>query len=312
MTEKAAMQEIVNQWKERTFQEYQIPFGEAMQSLGHNDAHIRYVEARPCQGSSKWIMSDLATGQVAVFTYAALWAWGSDLHTGNYVPDNETAPAGLPDSRIQRHVNYRCEFSYCLDTSEDSSLYDLILKAESYIQEIEGFNRGKRPRKAFQDGNREEQRGKFIMTSKVFARKSPLNKKVTYAVHDWLLKALEDENPSKNIPNPERPRYLDYTNGMKLVDLADTNTPYFKRGDVVWFSFKLGFSVSGDSWSSELVPIEFVRVVEAPETVETRTDYASYPSVDTSMELHAGTIVSPMNSTPQYESYSPPDSDDRL
>lgn len=36
----------------------------------------------------------------AVFTTAAVWRWSTDLDTGNYVPEGETAPEKLLEARV--------------------------------------------------------------------------------------------------------------------------------------------------------------------------------------------------------------------
>ena len=40
------------------------------------------------------------TNKVAVLSHAGIWAWASPLQTGNFVPEGQTAPEGIPEGRM--------------------------------------------------------------------------------------------------------------------------------------------------------------------------------------------------------------------
>lgn len=92
---------------------------------------------------------------------------------------------------------------------------------------------------------------------------------------------MDDSNsPNPNfIPNPDRPRYYDLSNGI-LKNLDDTNVPYFERNDLVWMAFKLGFVVTGDQWWPEIIPIELVRVGKVASQINVRPDLTQFPALD--------------------------------
>jgi len=45
-------------------------------------------------------MFERKTNEVAIFTHAGIWAWGSPKDTGNFVPPNETPSPLLNPERM--------------------------------------------------------------------------------------------------------------------------------------------------------------------------------------------------------------------
>ncbi|KDR81137.1 hypothetical protein GALMADRAFT_61111 [Galerina marginata CBS 339.88] len=249
--------------------------------------------------SSRNQMFDTRSDKVAILAHAGLWSWNSDLRSGNFVPPGKKAPEGLPDSRMQTELSYKCEVTYTIETSVDESIYVLFKALESHVCSRQNFNRSKRERRKWQDGT---ERQRFAMSSKIVVKKSPFNTtqgtplSTPYETHPWVLDALNDQAEQVYIANPESPRYLE-RQGEVLVDLFDTEDSNFRRGDIIWFSFKLGFYVNRDHWAPEIIPIAFIRVAVSPDPPVSNPDYSSYTTTEDDYdELKAGTIAIPIPS----------------
>jgi len=112
-----------------------------------------------------------------------------------------------------------------------------------------------------------------------------------YDIHPWIVNGLREDK--RFIPNPQRPAYLEYSQG-KMTALQDTNRPNFMRGDIVLVSFMLGFTVARDCWYPEMIPLEIIRVGELPSDFTTHSDYASWPSDPNFNQLMSGDILFPI------------------
>lgn len=53
-----------------------------------------------------------------MFHTVAVWRWGSDPETGNFVPPGETAPAKLAESRVYVVWFMTCMYSIDLQANE--------------------------------------------------------------------------------------------------------------------------------------------------------------------------------------------------
>jgi len=156
---------------------------------------------------------------------------------------------------------------------------------ENHAIGLPGFNKGNRTRRTWQDGKGIDKRQKFIFASSIFARRTPYNSKegesykVSYDVHPWISSAVEtDQN---YIPNPEKPRVLDYTDGV-LSKIEFCNQPELKKGDIVWISFKVAFGFTKAGWGPEFVPLEFVCVGRLPENISATMESNAWPTLDSS------------------------------
>ncbi|KAJ3501880.1 hypothetical protein NLJ89_g9140 [Agrocybe chaxingu] len=118
------IQIIVDAWKKKRFLEQQISLIEAVESL---DTEQPAIEVCPLGQSNRWLVYNSDTKRPALFTHAGLWAWHSNLKTGNFVPIGKTAPPKTYETRIQNKMSNRCEFSYAFDTQADSSFQDLMM-----------------------------------------------------------------------------------------------------------------------------------------------------------------------------------------
>lgn len=50
-------------------------------------------------------LNDIKTGEPAVLVHAAVWKWGSDMDTGNFVPEDETVD-GITGNRLCVYTHY--------------------------------------------------------------------------------------------------------------------------------------------------------------------------------------------------------------
>ncbi|KDR81283.1 hypothetical protein GALMADRAFT_60982 [Galerina marginata CBS 339.88] len=293
--------DILATWQSKRFRESDITISDAAESL---TTGYPLVEARPGTSSSRWIIMKKDTKKVAVLSFVGIWAWSSDLCTGNYVPSGCDAPDGLPESRIQDIPSYRCEFTYAFDTTTDPSIWDHVKTLEAHVVSQNGFNKGNKSRRNWQNSNIIGSRQRYIVAAKVFTRRTPHNTKdcgkftVPYKIHPWLSEAMENYPDTFQIPNPDRPRYYDYSGSDSILrNLQDTNIPKFNCNDIVLMTFKMGFVIGNDNWYPEVVPIEFIQVGKLPEHVVSYTDSAVYPALDPEYSpLELGTPVSVIES----------------
>ncbi|PPQ81475.1 hypothetical protein CVT26_011535 [Gymnopilus dilepis] len=261
VSSKTDIRELLQEWRNACFFENQLTFAEAAESLKGQGP--RLVDARPGTGSkaSTWTIFDVNTNDEAVFVHAAVWDSNTNLETGNFVPPGEKASSVLSENRVQNVVGFKCDISYTLNTLEDPSLYDHLEVFEKYMLSLEDFNKSHRERSRWQDGSR---RGTYILSSKLFVRKSMRPREPGFEAHEWLKRGLAAQKREDYALNPDRPSYFDLVNGAP-VKLDKADPPRFQKGDLVWFAFKLSFFVSKESWSPDIMPIEFMRVVPVKE-----------------------------------------------
>ncbi|PPQ79931.1 hypothetical protein CVT26_004160 [Gymnopilus dilepis] len=218
------------------------------------------VDVRPGTGfnSSTWTVYNCSTNEEAVLVHAAIWNSNTPLDTGNFVPPGEKAPRSVTEGRVQKKVSYMCDVSYTLDTTLDESLWDNLEALEAYVQKQEDFNRSERDRAQYQDGSR---RTMYNMTSKLF----------------WLTRGIDAQKRPEYVINPNKPSYYDLVENVP-VRLDHAKPSYFRRGDIIWFAFKLCFFVGRESWSSEIIPLEFLRVARREGLYSSSPDDDNYLS----------------------------------
>lgn len=166
---------------------------------------------------------------------------------------------------------------------------------ENHVVTRPGFNKAGRKRRQWQTGAVPSERDKYVVSSRVFARQTPMNTKqggqysALYKLHPWIAMALEDVDQTHCIPNPAKPRYLEYDVPTKVMSkLEDSETPEFNRNDIVFMSFMLVFTVTRDSWAPEIIPIEFVRLGKLPDNITTQAEVQFLPGMDGFEPLEIG------------------------
>ncbi|OJT09727.1 hypothetical protein TRAPUB_13795 [Trametes pubescens] len=247
-------------WKNYTFKDTYYKLQDVADSI---DTPRRLVEARACNGG-RWTLCHTgfkAGSQEVILHTAAVWMWNSDLDTGNFVPEGQTAPDKVPESRMQKEPSNVCQFSYAVDTSQDKSLYDAQKVFERFIVAQKDFNRANRKRRQWQLGLGNYD-NTYIFSAPMFARRAAYPRSaqhsVEYQVHPWLAAATEDPDGAF-FPHPERPRILEAAHG-EFHNISGCVPPMLQRGDLVWISFYVEFIIGGHSWNPNFVPVEIVRV----------------------------------------------------
>ncbi|PPR00578.1 hypothetical protein CVT26_009853 [Gymnopilus dilepis] len=258
MTDKKSPEQLLKEWRNICFLDEQLTMTEAADSLIH-DKREPLVEARPKPGSNgtNWSLYNTVRNDEAILVHAGIWNSSTPLDTGNFVPEGEKTAASIPRKRVQRAIGFKCDVSYRIDTSLDESIWDNLKTFECHAETLENFNVTKRDRSNYQDGSRREM---YIMAYKLFTRTFINPPEPEFAPHEWLSKAVAAQKWQEWAINPDKPKFYDLVNGV-LVDLGKSNPPEYKKGDIVWFAFKVTFYIGKESWSPEIVPIEFVRVV---------------------------------------------------
>ena len=114
--------------------------------------------------------------------------------------------------------------------------------------------------------------------------------------HDWVSAMLSDQTEQRFMTNPDTPVILDYLNGTS-TNFDMTEGGCFRKGDIIWISFKVGFVFTGEFWTSEISLVELMRVERAREDVpETGADYSSYLSLDEDFTvLGSGSTLTPID-----------------
>ena len=109
---------------------------------------------------------------------------------------------------------------------------------------------------------------------------------IPYNIHPWIAKAIAAQKEPLYIPNPDRPRYLNFTN--EAIEPLDQ---HFVRGDIVVITFRVGFIVGGLSWTSELIPVEFIRVGHIGDIMQESMGWPTDPSF---VPLEVGKVHHPL------------------
>ncbi|KAJ6501441.1 hypothetical protein C8R47DRAFT_970346 [Mycena vitilis] len=263
-------------WKRKRFRDYELSWTKAADSLSSEHP---LIEARSNKSGSRWTIYDKNTDKIAIFHHAGVWSWAGPPMTGNFVPEGEIAPAGVFEGRITPTLSRRAEVSYAFNTQEDPSFYDAARAVEDHVSGLPDFNKYKKERRTWQDGNTEHSRRRFVFAARLVIRKTPYNAKegapyaAPYELHPWIDAALKAQKYTYWIPNPDMPTILDYTNGGLNV-VKPENHLYFDNGDIVWFSFALTFEVNPTNWMPEFKPLDFIRVGRLLESSDSRAEYS--------------------------------------
>lgn len=135
------------------------------------------------------------------------------------------------------------------------------------------------------------------MTSPLFVTRTPYNHthgqpfRVPYAVHTWINTELNKEENSKWIPDPDKPKFMSYEDD-KLINIKDSNPPYFCKGDIIWFAFTATFAIGKTSWGPSYKPMELVRVGHVTQPVASADDPSMLPPKLPSLAIGSSVIIS--------------------
>ncbi|KAI0702106.1 hypothetical protein C8Q76DRAFT_633237 [Earliella scabrosa] len=250
------LQQALQRWKSFSFNASYLPLHEAIKTLNSDQ---RVVDKRH-QYAPRWHLVYRGTKREAVFHTVGLWRWNSNLETGNYVPPGQTAPARLAEQRIQNAPNNLCQFSYCVDTYRDKSLWVALKAFEDFVKQDSDFNEHGKDRRDWQSG-KEGDDSSFILTSQIFCKRTPYTRakeaSLSYPLHEWIAQATR--KGMEYYANPDRPSIFEPANG-ELRNIRECEPPYLKVGDMVWMSFTVEFFIGSKYWSTNFIPYEIVRI----------------------------------------------------
>ncbi|KAH9848481.1 hypothetical protein C2E23DRAFT_739683 [Lenzites betulinus] len=248
-------------WKSFTFNDWYIKLKDAVDSL----ATEKPIAEPRMEYSARWMVRQsrfCLDVPDAIFHTAAVWVWGSNLETGNFVPRGETAPSTgkLSESRMQDTANNMCQFSYAVDTSNDKTLYEAQKAFEKQICKTDGFNRTQKPRRKWQEGEGSYD-ATYIFVAQMFVRRGfyTWKKELTlvYELHPWIREATAQGK--QFFANPDRPEVFKVVDGQ-LRPISECTPPGLLYGDLLWISFVVEFIVSSNAWNPNFIPVEIVRV----------------------------------------------------
>ncbi|KAI1789226.1 hypothetical protein LXA43DRAFT_1096521 [Ganoderma leucocontextum] len=251
------LDEALSYWKNTTFSQHYLKLDDVVESFQKPNGHL--VDARQ-EFAARWLLCPPGGKKPATLWTAGVWRWSSDLDTGNFVPPGETAPARLPENRIQTIPNNLCRFTYVLDTTHDKSLWHAQAVFEEYVTNVNKFNPGKKGRREFQNGLSHTHT--FHFSSQMFVKRTAYTRAKeasrAYPLHDWIKNATKKGMPY--FANDEKPVLFEPDNAGGLRPLSEGFPPTLKVGDLVWMSFAVEFFIGNKFWSTNFIPYEFVRV----------------------------------------------------
>ncbi|RXW24614.1 hypothetical protein EST38_g1248 [Candolleomyces aberdarensis] len=248
-------------WKKKRFRKQDLRLGDVADSVQGGQSSL--VDPRPSRASpEQWCLYNKTTNNVAVITYACVYSWGSSTECGNFVPIDEVPPSELPSSRVQSVPSAFCELSFAFETGEDRSLYSHLETLETLIEQNTTFNKLNRPKRNWQSGDNPTSNRRYVATAKLFMRKTPFNLTATipYKIHPWL-QAVGDDPASRWMPNKDRPNLFHYRTDTSPRFLPIEYGKWgLQRGDIVWISFIVTFTMKTQTWSTSIVPLDIIRV----------------------------------------------------
>ncbi|TFK77915.1 hypothetical protein K466DRAFT_607538, partial [Polyporus arcularius HHB13444] len=124
--------EALVKWKEYRYRPVEIPFADAVRSLGTPD---ELVEARQSTTrKSDWVLCRPGTSAPAIFVYAGVFSEADPYETGNLVWGKAPAPDCLDEGRIARYTGFKAAYSYAIETYSDKEIWGLQTLMDTYMQ----------------------------------------------------------------------------------------------------------------------------------------------------------------------------------
>lgn len=172
--------------------------------------------------------------------------------------------------------------TYVFDTKLDTSFQDNMLvscfvssitfltqtlqKLEKVIKEQAEFDQRHMIRKTWQNHQSDVAQNRYQVTANLFIKRPrELDRpKLPYSLHPWM-QAVVETGKTLWFPHPDRPRYFEAAESG-VINLEEANVSKYSCGDIVWVAFRIGIVLSANTWHTELIPLEFVRVGRVPET----------------------------------------------
>ncbi|KAI0710049.1 hypothetical protein C8Q76DRAFT_695180 [Earliella scabrosa] len=248
----------VSHWREHRFRVSDLPFEAAVRSLSGVSP---WVELRRAS-EYEWVFCMPGTNRPAIFSYAGIFAAADDYYTGNLVPNGCQAPSGMEGDRVEKYASFRCNYTYCLDTKDDSQIFILQGELDNFVAEVPGFNPTGTMRREWQSGAGFGTTSRFWMKVPMFVRNKDGERKPPAArhLHPWVVNA--DRKSRAYRANVARPEVYGLTNQGYPVDIRKCENTRLEKGDAVAFSFTVVYVVGGKDWYPQLLPVDLVRVQE--------------------------------------------------
>ncbi|KAI0715442.1 hypothetical protein C8Q76DRAFT_597221, partial [Earliella scabrosa] len=243
----------VEYWKEQHFRVSDIPFSAAIDSLRSITPCVELRRA----SDYEWVFCHPGTTQPAVFSFAGIFSTADNYYSGNLVPQGAKTPAGVELER--KYASYRCNYTYCLETKDDSELYFLQGAMDEFMAEVPGFNVNGLPRREWQSGAGVGSTFRYWMKVPMFVRLKSGEPKPSPPshLHRWVINA--DKRSRAYRANAARPEVYGLQ-GLHPIDIRKCDVPFLERGDAVAFSFTVAYVVGSKDWYPQLLPVDIVRV----------------------------------------------------
>lgn len=133
---------------------------------------------------------------------------------------------------------------------------------ESLVDTNTEFNKHGKPKRNWQTAENPTTNHRYVATAKLFMRKTPFNvaANIPYKVHPWL-QAVGDDPASRWMPNKDRPNLFHFqsTDSPRFLQV-DYGKGGLQKGDILWMSFIVTFSMRAQGWSTGLMPLDIIRV----------------------------------------------------
>ncbi|KAH9848706.1 hypothetical protein C2E23DRAFT_738930 [Lenzites betulinus] len=252
------LEHALHYWKNYTFSDSYTNLQDAVDTVNTSDNFLQARQVYP----SRWLcLKDSKGVEEAIFHTAAIYRWGTNDETGNFVLSGKQAESGVPD---RTEPSTLCQFSYGIDTHRDKTIWKAQKAFEEYVAGVQGFNKAQKKRRPWQDGTTAEKpNSMFVFNSQVFVKRNQATKHreahIPYELHDWIKAVTVDSPRSEYFANPDRPALLEPQQGQ-LCSIKKSSPPAMQKGDLVWMSFSVQFIIGSDTWSTTFVPYEIVRV----------------------------------------------------
>ncbi|KAJ2920125.1 hypothetical protein MD484_g286, partial [Candolleomyces efflorescens] len=256
---------LLDHWSNSRLSQEETPLNSVSDRITHNPTS--YTIQRSAEYRGIWQLWDVETDTAVVATHAFVVDFASDLKTGNFVPDGERPPNNMLEYQCKREPSMLAQVSIAFDTREDMS------NIEDWLVKIPDFNTLKKPRSTWMSprSSNELNHHRYIVNSPLFQKRTAFNcpdgkYTVNYEVHPWIAKHCVPHDRSW-IPNPTLVSILDGQTET-LLNIDDVPSSDLDTGDIVKMKFKITFSVNRVNWSTNLVPLQIIRVGRTDSTVQ--------------------------------------------
>ncbi|KAF6744983.1 hypothetical protein DFP72DRAFT_856850 [Ephemerocybe angulata] len=236
-------------WQRYQFRPSDIPLARAEDDHGRGYRTLALVETDEV---GRFVLCDARTTQPACLSYALVLSFCNDLTFGNFNGD------------VKGKRRAVIAFQFDQETSKHA-YFHLRAIERSILAHSPFFNPDNVPRAISQDlAGHPGSQSELSMTSRLFERATAQNVgpdghyHTPYKVHDAIRSATSPYNPGW-IANRAKTR-ISEIRASTVASMTDRGYPELSRGDRVWVSFNIYFHRGIDSWWTEYVPVDVIRI----------------------------------------------------